>query len=89
MLLLMVPLSKLTPSFGIILQNAVETLFTINNEVTFVNDKEDGLAHLVRTRPSVREAPSSIRSETSKPSSDFFPFRVALSSFVNTRKTEY
>ena len=63
MVLLMVPLSKLTPSFDIIiLQNAVETLFTINNEVTFVNDEEERLAQLVRARPS------SIHSETSNPS---------------------
>lgn len=81
LVLLMVLLSKLTPSLDIILQNAVETLFTINNEVTFVNDKEEGLARLVRARPSVREVPSSIRSETSNPSFDFFPFRVTLSSF--------
>ena len=38
----MVLLSKLTPSLDIILQNAVETLFTINNEVTFVNDIKGG-----------------------------------------------
>ena len=65
MVLLMVLLSELTPSLDIILENAVETLFTINNEVTFVKYKEEGLARLVRARPSVREVPSSIRSETS------------------------
>ena len=65
MVLLMVPLSKLSPSFDIILQNAAETSLTINNEVTVVKDKEEGLAQLVRVRPSVREVPSSIRCDAS------------------------
>ena len=47
------------------------------------NEQKEGLAKIVSARPSLRgwEVPSSIPKCDLNPTCDFFPFRVALSSF--------